>query len=64
MEQAINNWTPINKLPKEDMKVQWKCEDGIIDVGFYSSKHKQFLTYDPCSEKPITHWRRLINICF
>lgn len=62
--QKMNKWIPINKLPKKDMKVQWKCEDGIVDVGFYNSKLQEFLSYDLLSEKQITHWKRFIPICF
>lgn len=60
----MGKWIPINKLPAKDCKVQWKCDDGVIDVGFYFSKSKEFLTYDLCSERPITHWRIFNPICF
>ena len=59
-----NKWNPIDKLPKKDMKVEWKCTDGIVDVGFYNSKNREFFTYDLLSENPITHWRKFKTVCF
>lgn len=60
----MKNWVSVKKLPKKDMKVQWKCEDGLEDIGFFCSKSQEFLTYDLISEKPITHWRKFIPSCF
>ena len=51
------NWTDITiEMPKESMRVKWLCDDGIEDVGFYNHDIKEFVTIDPKSENPITHW--------
>lgn len=46
-----------DQLPDKDMKVEWLCEDGKRDYGFYYVDQKQFATWDLLSEKPITHWK-------
>lgn len=50
-------WIPVEKLPARSMRVEWLCEDGIQDVGFYYSERKEFASLDLRSEKPITHWK-------
>jgi hypothetical protein len=57
-----NGWIPVKKLPNENMKVKWLCEDGVEDVGFYYREQKEFASWDLCSEKPITHWKPLPNL--
>jgi hypothetical protein len=56
-ELITEGWVDVDdKLPEKSMKVQWLCEDGKIDYGFYYHESKQFATWDLISEKPITHW--------
>lgn len=53
-------WININdRLPDDDMKVEWLCEDGKVDVGFYFKKTSEFKTWDLISKQPITHWKPL-----
>jgi hypothetical protein len=61
LNEIENEWIPIEQLPSESMKVSWICEDGMEDYGFYNSEFEQFVTYDPLSEKPITHWKPFSN---
>ena len=65
MENKLNeigtDWISIEQLPNVSMKVYWLCEDGKQDCGYYSQKIKEFMTNDPISEKPITHWKPFSN---
>ena len=54
------NWIPVNELPSQSMKVRWLCDDGTEDIGFFYHDKGVFGTFDPLSEKPITHWKPLL----
>ena len=54
------SYIEIEQLPTRSMKVEWICEDGVKDVGFYFKEHEKFGTlWDVKSQQPITHWRPL-----
>ena len=52
-----HDWISVRKLPKRSMKVEWICEDGVKDIGFFYLETKTFRTWDLRSQKAITHWK-------
>lgn len=56
------DWIPIDTLPAISMKVEWMCEDGTKDVGFYNKEQDEFMGWDLLSKSFITHWKPLAII--
>ena len=49
-------------LPIKNMKVEWLCEDGIKDVGFFYKNTETFASIDLRSKIGITHWKPLSGL--
>lgn len=52
-------WISAEQLPEEDMKVRWRCKDGVEDVGFFYKSTNTFASFDLKSTSEITHWMPL-----